>query len=198
MPNHRRRRSIAGAVAVAVSLGVVAPATDVSAGALGEHAARADQLLKDGKAHAALEAFDLATDTFWRTSPLQFRTVIFADDVAGFGKYTPRADARFRAGESVTVYLEPIGYGYIVDATGYRVALTSDLEIRTPGGLILAKADDFGDLTWEGRAKSREVHTSIVVALPDLKPGDYLIRLTLADRASTKSASVTMPFAIVE
>ncbi|MEX0853510.1 MAG: hypothetical protein WD036_09560, partial [Bauldia sp.] len=72
------------------------------------------------------------------------------------------------------------------------------LEIRTPGGLVLAKADDFGDLTWQGNATTRAFHAAVSVALPELKPGSYVLRLTLADRASAKTTTVELPFTIVE
>lgn len=198
MPNYGRRLVAAGAIVAAAMVAGAIFGPGASAGPLGDQAARAETLLAEGKAHAALEAFDRATEAFWGTSPLQFRTVTFADHVTGFGKYEPRGSSQFHAGDTVTVYLEPVGYGYLPSEAGFRVAMTTDLEIRTPGGLILAKSDDFGEVTWEGRSRTHEVHTTINVALPDLKPGDYLIRLTLADRASAKSASVTMPFEVVE
>jgi hypothetical protein len=42
------------------------------------------------------------------------------------------------------------------------------------------------------------VHAAIGVALPDLKPGDYQLLLTLNDAASGKSATATLAFSVVE
>lgn len=192
-----RLRAIARPAAMAAVAAVII-ASGAGAGEISQHAAAADDLLQAGKPEEALAAFDQATDAFWRASPLQVRTATFANSVGGFGRYQPREDANFRSGETATVYLAPVGYGFVEDAPSWRVALTTDLEIRTPGGLILARADDFGDLAWQGRTRSHEVHAAIAVALPDLKPGDYLLHLTLTDRASAKSAGVTLPFAIVK
>ena len=192
---------LGAAVGIAVIAAASASATMASgayAGEIGQYAAEADVLLQQGKPQEALDAFDLATDAFWQASPLQFRTATLVEAAAAFGNYTPRADAAFRSGETAMVYLEPVGYGFIQDDASLSVAFTTGLEIRTPGGLILAKADDFGDLEWRGRTKTREFHATVAVALPDLKPGDYVVRLTLADRASAKSATVTMPFSIVK
>jgi hypothetical protein len=78
------------------------------------------------------------------------------------------------------------------------VALATGLEIRTPGGLILAASANAGEVTWEGRTSSHEVGAKVEVALPRLAPGDYVLRLTLSDSATAKSGSVELPFAIVE
>ncbi len=190
------RRLVAAAVAVAGATAVIASGAHASN--ISRLATEADNLLQAGKPAEALTAFDQATDAFWRSSPLQFRTAVFVDAVSGFGQYRPRDDANFRAGETAKVYLAPVGYGFIADAGSVRVALTTGLEIRTPGGLILAKTDDFGDVVWRGRTESHEVHLTIAVPVPDLKPGDYVLRLTVGDRASAKSATVAMPFSIVE
>ncbi len=172
--------------------------TAASAGAITYAATDADNLLLQGKPAAALSAFDRATDAFWAASPLQFRVAVFAASVKGFGQYEPLADASFRSGDTATVYLEPVGYGFTATGASFAVALTTAIEIRTAGGILLAKTDDFGSLTWQGRARSHEVHAAVSVTLPTLKPGDYTLVLTLNDGATAKHASVTLPFSIVE
>ena len=114
----------------------------------------------------------------------------------GFGQYAPRGDKMFKPGERATIYLEPFGYGFAETGDGFEVALASDIEIRTPGGLILAKAADFGSLEWSGREKSREVHATIGIDLPQLKPGDYEIVLTLRDKTGPKTTTATLPFSV--
>ena len=106
------------------------------------------------------------------------------------------ATAIFKPGERATIYLEPFGYGFAETGDGFEVALASDIEIRTPGGLILAKAADFGSLDWSGREKSREVHATIGIDLPQLKPGDYEIVLTLRDKTGPKTTTATLPFSV--
>ena len=91
-----------------------------------------------------------------------------------------------------------MGYGFATEGDGFRVTYGTGIEIRTPGGLILGKTDDFGKLTWTGRTKSHEVQAAVSVTLPALKPGDYLLLLTLTDEASAKSATTTLPFTIAE
>jgi hypothetical protein len=168
----------------------------VIAGPAADSAAEAEQLMSAGKAADALAAFDKAEGAFWVSSPLQLRKVLFADNVSGFGEYTPRSDLAFKAGERATVYLEPFGYSFAEDGDQFKISLAANLAIRTPGGLILAKADNFGGLDWHGRSKSREVHAQVGIDLPALKTGDYELVLTLRDQNSPKTATATLPFSI--
>ncbi|HVY19925.1 MAG TPA: hypothetical protein VHA70_07555 [Bauldia sp.] len=180
---------------VAVALISAVPAW---AGPIEDNAADADARIASGDGGGAVAAFDAAAAAFFDAVPLTFRVATFADDVAGFGKYTPHAGA-YHAGETATVYLEPVGYGFTRDGDDFRVSYGTGLEIRTPGGLILGKTDDFGALTWTGRARSYEVQAAVSVTLPTaLKPGDYELLLTLKDEASSKSATATLPFTIAE
>ena len=191
------RRSVAATAGLAflVAGGL---STAASAGAITNFATDADNLLQQGKPAEALAAFDQATDAFWAASPLQFRVALFASSVKGFGQYEPRPDANFRSGDKAIVYLEPVGYGFTPAASAFTVAFTTAIEIRTAGGILLAKADDFGKLEWTGRTKSHEIQTAVNVTLPTLKPGNYKLTLTLSDAATAKQASVTLPFSIVE
>ena len=75
-----------------------------------------------------------------------------------------------------------------------RYVIAADIEIHTPGGLVLAKSADFGRLEWHARSKTREVHATLKLPLPKLKPGDYQLLMTLRDQGSPKTATVTLPF----
>jgi hypothetical protein len=165
------------------------------AGPVADAAAEAEAMLP-GDPAGALAAFEKAEAAFWAASPLQLRKAIFAGDVSGFGQYTPRPDSTFKPGERATIYIEPFGYGFTENGEAIGVALGADVEIRTPGGLILGKADDFAELAWSGREKSREVHATIAIDLPALKPGDYELLLTLRDKASPKTTTATLPFSV--
>lgn len=191
---NRRWALVAGGSLLALGL-----ASSALAGPVADSAGQAETSAAAGDGAAAITAFDQATDAFWQAEPLTFRVATFADAVSGFGKYTPKAAAAFHAGDTATIYLEPVGYGFAADGDGFKVTYGTGLEIRTPGGLILGQTSDFGTLTWSGRSKSREVQAAVSVTLPAaLKPGDYLLLLTLKDEASAKSATATLPFTIAE
>ena len=189
------RRSVGAAAGLAL-LAAGSFTTSALAGAITDHATSAETFLQQGNPGEALGAFDQATDAFWVALPLQFRAALFASVVKGFGQYEPRADASFHSGDTAIVYLEPVGYGFTPAGSSFAVAFTTGIEISTVGGILLAKADDFGRLEWNGRSRSREVHAAVNVTLPTFKPGDYRLKLTLTDAATAKQASVTLPFTI--
>lgn len=166
------------------------------AGDIADRAAEAEALLAADNAASALAAFDKAAAAFWIASPLQFREALFAESVAGFGNYQPRANQAFKAGETLLLYLEPIGYGFLPAPDGFRVSLAVDVEIRTPGGLVLGKAEDFAKLEWKARSRTREIHATVSFPLPSLKPGEYLLYLRFRDQGSPKMAELTLPFTI--
>ena len=183
------------ALATILAAGAQMPAL---AGPAADKAAEAEALAAGGMTAEAIAAFEAAADAFWSALPLTIQAAVFVDSVKGYGEYQPRAGAGFRNGDTATVYIEPAGYGFVSAGGWHRVAFSTTLEIRTPGGLILGESDDFGKLVWAGRTKSREVPLTISVAFPDLKPGDYELVLGLTDDATGDAQSVTLPFAIAE
>lgn len=187
---------LAPAALIAAMLTAGLPAA-ASAGPVADNAAAAEALLDDGLADEAIAAFGAATEAFWAAAPLTFGAATFVDSVNAFGDYQPAAPA-FAAGDTVTIYLEPQGYGFVEAGGWYRAAFATALEIRTPGGLILGQSDDFGTVVWAGRHPSREILLTVSVTLPELKPADYELELTLSDNATDKAATVVLPFAIAE
>ena len=150
-----------------------------------------------GESQAAIEAFDQTVAAAWAGLPFATRAAVFTEGADNaYAIYTPRASSTFHAGDAANIYLEPVGYGFIADGEMTRVSFKSGIEIRTADGLILGRTDDFATLDWSGRTPSYEVPATISVTLPALKPGDYLMDVTLTDAASSKALTVTLPFAI--
>lgn len=189
MPQGHRRVS-------AALLAVMMLASGADGAEIASDAGEAGGLLSASNADGALVAFDDALARLWLALPLQARVALFADSVAGFGNYRPRAPGPFRPGDRLMIYFEPVGYGFMPSGDGFRVVLAVDTEIRTPGGLVLGKAQDFARLEWSARSKLHEIHATVSFALPKLKPGDYELVLTLRDQASRKTTALTLPFSI--
>ena len=145
---------------------------------------------------AAFDALDAAVDTFWSAAPLVIHSVAFATEGGDSVTSDPSAVRPLRSGERATILLEPLGYGFAKEGDKYRIVLTTGIEILTPGGLILAKTDDFAHLEWSGPVKNRSFTARVSVELPKLKPGNYEILLTLTDQTSDKSATATLPFEV--
>lgn len=168
------------------------------AGDIADKAALAEKLVDRGYPEAALAAFDKSLDAFWAASPLQLRTIAFADAVSGYGAYEARSDAVFRNGDTLRVYFEPVGYGFATTDDTVSAEIAVDVEIRTPGGLILAEAEDFARLKWSGSRPMHEVQATVETKMPFLKPGAYLLLVTLRDINSSKTKDVTLPFSVAE
>ena len=187
-------RFTASILVAAAALGTV-PAL---AGEIADKAALAETLIERGYPEAALSAFDKSLDAFWAASPLQLRVIAFADSVGGYGTYVPRGDSTFRNGDTLRVYFEPVGYAFAKSGDTVSAEIAVDVEIHTPGGLILGKAEDFANLEWSGARPMHEVQATVETKLPFLKPGEYLLLVTLRDANSSKTKDVTLPFSVAE
>jgi hypothetical protein len=185
----------AGVTLAAAAAGMISLAA--LAGPAADKAGELEAAAASGNVAAAIAAYDTADEALWAALPFAARAAVFTETGQNaYATYTPRASSVFHAGDTANVYIEPVGYGFIADGGMKRVSFNSGIEIRTPEGLILGRTDDFAKLDWSGRTPSYEVPATISVALPALKPGDYLMDVTLTDAASSKSFTVTLPFSI--
>lgn len=138
-----------------------------------------------------------ALDAAWQQAPLSFAALAFTDGPStGYGRYTPRADAVFAAGDTLTVYAEPVGFGHEETAEGYGVRLTAGFELLNTSGQVLAEQTGFADLRADSRNRLREFHATLSFAFEGLRPGDYRLVATLTDTVSGKTASGELPFTI--
>ncbi|QGZ36234.1 hypothetical protein [Stappia indica] len=176
-----RPASLARAVSLAAGLAVL------PAAALAQQASLPEGL------SSAYQALDAA----WQQAPLSFAALAFTDGAAtGYGRYTPRADAVFAAGDTLTVYAEPVGFGHEETAEGYGVRLTAGFELLNTSGQVLAEQTGFADLRADSRNRLREFHATLSFAFEGLRPGDYRLVTTLTDTVSGKTASGELPFTI--
>lgn len=148
---------------------------------------------------AAVAAAEEALDAAWEAAPLAFRTVLYATDVRGFGVYTERSDNRFRQGEQIIVYAEPVGYGYRPNADGtYVLGVRVDLSIKTPEGEIVLAQNDFASLELTSHARNREFLLTLSLDISGAPVGDYVLEYLVHDLASEETAVISTPFSIVE
>jgi hypothetical protein len=179
-------------LAAALGCGLSGPA---SAGEVADAAAEAEARLADSPRSEAWDAFARAVDAFWAAAPLGIRTAVLAESVEGYGRYEPRADGPFASGDRLTVYLEPVGYGWIAEDGLSRIGLAVDLEIRGGEGIILASEPGFALIEQAARTRIHELQATIGVTLPTLNPGSYELRLKLRD-LSPEGGEATAVFPI--
>lgn len=166
------------------------------AGPIADAAADAEALLPAGSPAATWEQFDRATELFWAEAPLAFRRALLVDSVDGFGQYQPRASARFRAGDSLVAYLEPVGYGWTAIGDQFRIRFSVDLVITSTGNGIIIAEPGFATIERLGRTRSREFQITLDMTLPDLPADTYALQITLSDTATGKTAEIAIPFEV--
>jgi hypothetical protein len=186
--------ALIGAFVMALSALFVVPTAQ--ADYIAERVKNAGNLLRSGEPNAAFEALDSAVNSFWTIAPLTIHQAYFVSQGTGGDRLARPANEPFSSGETVTIHVEPLGYGFSRDGEDFQIVMTTGIEIRTFGQLILAKSADFGRFEWSGQAKNRNFAGRVSIDLPDLKPGDYEILLTLNDQASQKKASIALPLTV--
>jgi hypothetical protein len=143
---------------------------------------------------------DAAVVEAWQATPLTVRHAVFVSEhAAGFGMYKPRASDSFKPGEKLTVYAEPLGYGWKpVDDGQFEFGFVVDFLVKSPDGNILAGKQDFARLVQQSHVRNREFMLTLNLDLSGADPGNYVLEYTLHDIASDKSTSFNLPFKIAE
>jgi hypothetical protein len=152
-------------------------------------------------ADEALSKLDLLNDEVakvWASSPLAFRNVAVVNSAEGFGDFKPRDGDRFKAGETLMVYVEPIGFTYALENGRYSFALSADLSIESDAGHIIAEGENLFMIDDSSRVQIREFYMVLSVKVPEVKVGGYKAVYRVKDMNSGKSGSFSVPFKIGE
>ena len=145
-----------------------------------------------------LAALDSTVDKMWAGMPLTLRQAVIIDSFGGYGVFTPRPDNRFKTGDTLQVYLVPVGYGFAEDGGGFKSRIVADIEVTNKNGQVLARTENFTTLERLTRSKSRELCLTLSFALPALKPAGYGLRITLRDLVTGKSVATSLAFAVAD
>ncbi|MCT8267072.1 hypothetical protein NYQ83_07280 [Afifella sp. JA880] len=163
--------------------------------ALGEKAAAA---LEKGETVAALDLLEEASDIVWREGPLAFRKALAVSSAEGFGDYVPRPDDRYRPGETMRVYAEPVAFSYVPQDGAYRVALDVDLTISNLTGQVIAEGSKVFAVKTTVKAPKRDFNVVLSCPVPTLQPGNYRAEFTFHDTEKAKTAGFSIPLEIIE
>ena len=134
----------------------------------------------------------------WTKAPLGVRRAVFvARAPDGFGIYAQRPSSRFKAGEALIVYAEPVGYGWKrIGGDRFEFGFDVDFVIKEQGGNILAGKEDFAHLALQSYNRNREFMLTLTLDISGAPPGNYVLQYRLRDIASNKTASFELPFTI--
>ena len=134
----------------------------------------------------------------WVETPLTVRRALFVSaEPTGFGIYTPRSSSRFKAGDQIIVYAEPVGFVWkSLDDGQYEFGVKVDLIIKTAAGKIIYEKANFGNLLFKSRAQNREVMIHLDVNVTGAPTGDYVLAFRLHDVESDKAATIELPMTL--
>ena len=161
------------------------------AGPVADAAARAEALQAEGKTIEALDALNEAADAIWEASPLVFRKVALVDSTGD-----ERADPTYKPDEKVTIYVEPVGFGYGQSGDDATIDLDADMAIENATGQVITETKDAFQFSSKTRPNRRDFSLSMSFPAPYIRPGDYKAVITLRDRNSQKTGTFEVPFTV--
>ena len=195
----RLRNSVAArrlAALLAAALASTLTVEAAQAGPIADAAAEAEALLAAGSPAEIWEQFDRATELFWAEAPLAFRRALLVESADGYGQFEPRGNAPFATGDRLIAYLEPVGFGWTALGEQYRIRFTVDVVVASVGDGVIVAEPGFAAIEHLGRARSREFEATLEMTLPDLSADHYVLRVTLHDAATGKSATTELAFEV--
>jgi hypothetical protein len=193
-------RALPSAFALFLAFGL-AGTMPLTAGPITDKAAEAEGLLTSGDdLGAVLAARDSYAATWEATTALAIGdTALIVEPASGFGVYNPRPDDRFKLGEPVQIYVEPIGFGYGSPAEGlYSIGFFVDLKVVNEAGEVLGDLQNLTELDMSSRHKNREFQANLTYNLEGVPTGRYVLVTTLRDKNSAKMGSFETTVEFVE
>ena len=181
----------------AAALLVAGPAS--GAGPFSEEIEKARAAAGAGKSLEAYEALKEAELALWNSMTEIFlrKTVLVTEEPPLFEAYVPRKDNRYRPGEAIFLFAEPVGYTILEQDGVYSYDVTADVTIVDSNGVIRGGQKDFGSWKFASRRPVVELGLYFTFDLSGLDEGDYIIETVIRDRNSPKTASFSTPVTIV-
>ena len=197
-----RHPMAASAVATLLFLAPLAAAAQDAPPATDGAEALISQAVEAAERDQAVEALARAEDAFfaiWDRLPLDFRQIeLVRGEPEGYGQIEPRADNVFAPGEEITVYVDPIGFGWREGENGWETDLAADFVLSTPEGRIIAGQKDFGEFRIRSPRRARESFLVVNYEFSGVPDGDYVLTTTVKDRIDEETASFELPITISE
>jgi hypothetical protein len=129
--------------------------------------------------------------------------ILFADDIAGLGQYTPRPDTRFTLDDVCTVYVEAAGFAMPLATPNtedsYNVDLALDVQVRLPQSRRkIAYQPDMARLTTQVRSKLPAQMMGFSFTFDGWSPGTYVMEVGLRDLLGGQTVSRDLTLQLAE
>jgi hypothetical protein len=176
-------------------------APPVFAGPVADKAVEIEGLMDAGDDSATLAAAAALFSTVWdSTKSIGIsQAILVTEPASGVGIYNPKADEKYKVGEPILIYAEPVGYGYGSAGDGlYSIGFAVDLKVMTETGEVLGEMPDLANLELTSRHQNREFQANLTYTLNGIPPGRYVLETTLRDKNSAKVGSFQNTVEFVE
>lgn len=148
------------------------------------------RLAEEGHSLEALAKADDAYFAIWSGLPLAFRRIELIDGPPrGYDEIKPRETDAYDPGEEISIYVDPVGFGWRRVEDRWESDLVADFILSTPEGRILAGQKNFGEFRIGSRQRARESFLVMNYQFTGVPPGDYVLTTTVRDRIDEESAS---------
>lgn len=133
-----------------------------------------------------------------------FDTFIEPYSEQGFGAYTLHGSDVFRPGDTITLYVEPVGFSHdpVLDEQGntlYQMNLTAAVTIEDELGNVVGTIEDFPPLVLISHNKNTEMYMTITVTQEQPFPvGSYKLTYTIVDSATEETFIISKSIRVAQ
>jgi len=135
-------------------------------------------------------------DEIWEQVPLMLQNVLLVKGPDNtYGVYEPAEDDVYSEGETIYLYVEPLGYKIIKSEAGYyEFGFSADFQVVTENGEIIGGQEKFVQLPFKSWHPNKEVAITFNYHFSGLPAGKYKIITTVYDANSDKKAAAEIWF----
>ncbi|MFO0839999.1 MAG: hypothetical protein U1D55_15940 [Phycisphaerae bacterium] len=153
----------------------------------------------EASARRAAAELDRLSDSLRGTSEITISAVEICGKVSGFGQYTPIQPARFPTGSAIefALYCELRDFAsQAADDGSFVSRFDLRVSVLSRAGEVITQLDN-RDLTDRCRTRRHDCFIAPVLRLPaTMAPGDYVVKVTAADRIGGSVAERRATFAV--
>lgn len=160
---------------------------------------------------AELEAARQQYLSAWNNTAFSSQFDVFVEEGshAGYGMYREHIPANvFRPGETIVLYVEPVGFGHqpVIDGdnvhntiTLYRMNMTADYIISDSDGTELATIEDVQAGELISHRQNTEFSLTLTISQEEPFPvGDYMITYVIHDHVTGQNFQINRPITVGE
>jgi hypothetical protein len=133
---------------------------------------------------------------------LSIQKLVFADEMTGLGRYTPRSGTRFTLDDTCSVYIEAGGFAMPLSPNTqdeYNVDLAVDVKVKLPqSGRRLTFQPDMAKLVTTIRSKLPTQALGFSFSFDGWTPGNYALEVGVRDNFGGQTVSQDLVLQLVE